>query len=152
MKICFVSFEYPPLISGGAGIYASYLTRELARLKNKIHVISPASRRDAENIIEEGVFVHRIPLLNMPFIRAPSYWFSLRKCYEILNRSVVFDVLHTNALSDLSLPKRMVKIPRIVTVHHLARSTLKIVDASAFERLKDLRGELGLAPIIERAL
>lgn len=151
MKICFVSFEYPPLMIGGAGVYAKYLTKELARLNHQVHVISPGSGQDVGDFIENGVFVHRIRFLNQPFLRAPSYWFSLRKYYKTLDRAVGgFDVLHANVVSDFSLTKSSVTIPRIVTVHHLARNTLKVVNASVLRRLQDLRGELGLTPFIEK--
>ena len=34
MRIAFITFEYPPLIGGGAGIYAINVTRELAKMLN----------------------------------------------------------------------------------------------------------------------
>lgn len=38
MRIAFVTFEYPPFIIGGAGIYALNVTRELAKLGHQVIV------------------------------------------------------------------------------------------------------------------
>lgn len=32
MRVAFVTFEYPPFVIGGAGVYAAHLTEELAKL------------------------------------------------------------------------------------------------------------------------
>jgi len=32
MRVAFVTFEYPPFIIGGAGVYAMHVTKELAKL------------------------------------------------------------------------------------------------------------------------
>ena len=38
MKVAFITFEYPPFIIGGAGIYAQNITRELANLGHEVVV------------------------------------------------------------------------------------------------------------------
>jgi len=149
MKICFVSFEYPPLTIGGAGVYAVHITRELARLGHEIHVISPSISKHEIHSIEDDVFVHRIPILHQRFLSAPSFWFNLMRKYEAIRRDAGgFDILHGNVVSDFSLSKRWVKEPRVVTVHHLAH--LMAQHSSSLKRLLDLSGEIGVTPTIER--
>ena len=41
MKVAFVTFEYPPFVMGGAGVYAKHLTEELAKLGHQITVFTP---------------------------------------------------------------------------------------------------------------
>lgn len=148
LKICFVTLEYPPSIFGGAGVYAKYLTKELVMLGHEVHVISPSSNQKAGNFRENGIFVHRIPFLDMPFLRLASHWLSLIKYYRTLSYTVGgFDILHANTISDLSLLEHLVNIPRIVTVHHLARSVLAAARAS----IRSLR-ELGVTPLIEKTV
>ena len=79
MKICFVSFEYPPLIIGGAGVHAVHITRELAKLVHEVHVISPSIDGQEKQTIENNVFVHRIPMIDKRFLRTPSFWFNLAR-------------------------------------------------------------------------
>ncbi|WP_048190965.1 glycogen/starch synthase [Methanobacterium sp. SMA-27] len=47
MKIAFVTYEYPPFIMGGAGIYAKNITENLAELGIEVTVFTP-------NIYETG--------------------------------------------------------------------------------------------------
>jgi len=41
MKIAFVTYEYPPFIMGGAGIYAKNITEKLAELDVEVTVFTP---------------------------------------------------------------------------------------------------------------
>ena len=41
MRIAFVTFEYPPIIHGGAGIYAAHIVEELEKLGHQIIVFTP---------------------------------------------------------------------------------------------------------------
>jgi glycosyltransferase involved in cell wall biosynthesis len=149
MRICFISFEYPPFLIGGAGIYAIHITKELAKLGHEVHVISPIIRNQKMVSFEDTVFVHRIPTIHKRFLRAPSFWLNLTRKYSTLREEIGgFDVIHSNGMSDLSLSKQKVKEPRVTTVHHLAYSVSKPV--SFTERLLELNGETGLASLFEK--
>lgn len=104
MKICFVSYEYPPLIIGGAGVYAVHMAKELAQLGHEVHVISPGIYNQKGDSVEDDVFVHRVPIIHEPFLGAPSFWFSsLRKYPDIYRGMGGFDVVHGNSgIGDLS--------------------------------------------------
>ena len=42
MRIAFVTFEYPPFIIGGAGVYANHVTEALANLGHQVVVFTPS--------------------------------------------------------------------------------------------------------------
>ena len=150
MKIAFITFQYPPFVQGGAGTYAYNITRELARLGHEVHVITPRVTGCDKESVEEGVFVHRISFLNRPFLRALSFWFSLRKDFSSLEQQVgKFDIVHDNGLSGFSLNSKAVSCPRVVTIHHLARTTLKAIKVSLLGRVRNPRGEIAFSPLIE---
>lgn len=150
MKVAFITFEYPPFIQGGAGVYGYNLTKELAMLGHEIHVITPKVLECERESVEEGVFIHRIDFLNKPFLAAPSFWLSLRKKFPSLERQARgFDVVHSNELSDFSLSQKVVSSPRVITVHHLTTTILKALEVNLLERVRNLRGEIGISPLIE---
>jgi glycosyltransferase involved in cell wall biosynthesis len=151
MKIAFITFEYPPFAQGGAGVYAENITKELARLGNEVHVITPKVGGSEKSKISNGIFIHRINFINKPLLSAPSYWIGLKKQFKIIEKNVGgFDIVHGNAVSDLSLTKRMVNVPRIITVHHLARDVLEAINPIFLSRVKNLGGEIGMTPFIEK--
>ncbi|MDH5448159.1 MAG: glycosyltransferase family 4 protein [Candidatus Bathyarchaeota archaeon] len=150
MKTCFASFEYPPSITGGAGVYAKFMSRELAKLGHEVHVISPTTEHFFTRKVENDLIVHRIPIIDRPLLKIPSYWLKLRRFYKELDTLEGFDLLHGNVTSDLSLTKNLVKIPRVVTIHHLARSTFQMINPSCFEMLQNPEGEVGIAAWLEK--
>ena len=152
MKIAFITFEYPTFVQGGAGIYAKNVTRKLAKLGHDVHAITPRLKQSINYEVKDGVSIHRIDFIDKPLLRAPSYWLNLRKGFRKIEQEVgSFDILHGNTTSDFSLDKGFTKgTPRAITVHHLARDVVEILRPSLFTRIKDLGGETGLAPLIER--
>ena len=141
-----MSFEYPPFTIGGAGSYAEHITSELAKLGHEIHVIVPDSheRNTGNNII-----IHSIPVLRKPFLHIPSFWFSLFTKYNQIQKEVgKFDVVHGNAISDLTLSNLQVLVPRAVTVHHLARTVTRQFPVST--KLQSLTGEMSITPFVEK--
>ena len=151
MKIAFVTFEYPPFIQGGAGVVAEKLTKGLARLGHKVHVIAARIAGSEEHEINDGVFVHRINFINKPLLSAPSYWISLRKRFGAIEKEIgSFDIVHGNNVSDFSLTKKLTKAPRVLTTHHLAHSVLNTIRPTYFNRIKNLGGEIGIVPYIEK--
>ncbi|GAH38169.1 unnamed protein product, partial [marine sediment metagenome] len=151
MKVAFVTFEYPPFVQGGAGVVAEKLTKGLARLGHKVHVIAPRIAGSEEHEINDGVFVHRINFINKPLLSAPSYWISLKKRFKSIEKEIGgFDIVHGNNVSDFSLTKKITKAPRVLTTHHLARSVLNTTRPTYFNRIKNLGGEIGIVPYIEK--
>ena len=150
MKVAFITFEYPPFIQGGAGTYAYNLAKELVKLGYEVHVITPRVAGCDKESVEEGLFVHRLSFLNKPFLAALSFWFSLRKDFASLEQHAGgFDIVHSNGLSAFSLGQKVVSSPRVVTIHHLERTTLKVLEASLLDRVRNLKGDIGISPLIE---
>ena len=151
MKVAFVTFEYPPFVQGGAGVVAEKLTKGLARLGHKVHVIAPRIAGSEEHEITDSVFVHRINFVNKPLLSAPSYWINLRKRFRAIEKEIdSFDIVHGSNVSDFSLTKKITKAPRVLTTHHLARSVLNTTRPTYFNRIKNLGGEIGIVPYIEK--
>jgi glycosyltransferase involved in cell wall biosynthesis len=149
MKICFITFEYPPLEIGGAGVYALHITRELAKLGHEVHVISRSINGREMHSIENDVLVHRIPTICRRFLNAPSFWFNLARKYSKISKDAGgFDILHGNDVDDLSLFKWRTKEPRVVTIHHLAYLVAKTT--SPLKRLFGISGEVGFTPLIQK--
>lgn len=102
MKIAFITYEYPPFVMGGAGVYASNLTRELARLEHEVHIIMPMVPEIPKELFPERIQIHKLNFINRPYLAAPSFWYSLRKEFPSLRRQVKeFDVVHINGLCDI---------------------------------------------------
>jgi glycogen synthase len=59
MRISILSNEYPPNIYGGAGVHVGYLTRELAALDNKKHIVKVLcfgkQKEQSDNLTVEGI-------------------------------------------------------------------------------------------------
>lgn len=152
LRVAFVTFEYPPFVQGGAGDYAKNIARELAKLGNDVHVITPYLEGCDKCELKNGVSIHRVDFTNKTLLRAGSFWMSVRSKFPKIEETVGgFDVIHGNATSDLCLSKALTgKIPRVVTVHHLARDVVATLRPSMYTRVKGLVGETGITPLIEK--
>ena len=151
MRIAFITFEYPPLIGGGAGIYAINVTRELAELGHEVTVFTP--RIDSIESVNdnEKLKVCRIALNdNLPF-RALQFWLKLPKTIKEIESSNKFDVIHFNGLSYWFAKNKLSEAPNVVTIHHLVTDTIKCNNLSWISRIKDISGENSfLMPFLEK--
>lgn len=151
MKIAFVTFEYPPFINGGAGIYASNITRELSKLGHNVVVFAPdlfdeVSSPNVNNLEIRKVSVNKI----FPF-KALQFWLRLPAEIKRAERETKFDIVHFNSISYWFLKKRLSKAKHIVTVHHLVKDAIKNNNLTLFSRIKDVSGENSLfLPLIEK--
>ena len=62
MKVCMITFQYPPMFNGGVGSVASRLARNLAAAGVEVHVIAPGTHQLDERLVptsEDGAIVHR---------------------------------------------------------------------------------------------
>ncbi|MEM3439588.1 MAG: glycosyltransferase, partial [Candidatus Bathyarchaeia archaeon] len=64
MKIAFFVWEYPPLLVGGLGTYASYMTREFAELGHHVSVFTLSREGLKTKEALGGIEVHRPLLVN----------------------------------------------------------------------------------------
>lgn len=133
MKIAFVAFEYPPIVEGGAGVYALNLTEKLAKLGQNVHVIAPLTSGSKENEVQDGVFIHRINFIHRKYLSGLSFGISLRNVFQKIERQVGgFDILHGNQWSDFFLTKIG---HHIFTVHSLVSKNLEVEKPDFFKRI-----------------
>jgi glycosyltransferase involved in cell wall biosynthesis len=59
MRIAFLTWEYPPNVFSGLGVYSQYAVRELVKLGQDVTVFTPNRRTQPEDAIENGVRVVR---------------------------------------------------------------------------------------------
>lgn len=150
MKVAIITLEYPPHIIGGAGIYLQAIVPELVRLGHEVHVIAPGTAMHYGRTIEQGAYIHRLPVSNQPRWKTVSFWAAQPRLFRHVEQAAGgFALVHSNGPSDLLLRRSMAPRPRLVTVHHLARSSLRAVRPSLRERLRQPGHELGLMPHLE---
>lgn len=150
MKIALITLEYPPHILGGSGIYITQIVPQISYLGHEIHILAPGLNSNYEYSLEEGVHVHRLPINPRPVLKTLSYWAILPWAFHMIDRNVgAFDLIHSNGISDLTLNRLAAGPPRVVTVHHLSSSSLRVVKPSLLQRLRQPGGELGLVPYLE---
>jgi glycosyltransferase involved in cell wall biosynthesis len=151
MRIAFITFEYPPFINGGAGIYALNVTQELSELGHNVVVFTPDIFD--ENLMSkfDNLEIQKVPVnRELPF-KALQFWLRLPKEIKKAERKQRFDIIHFNSISYWFLKKRLSKAKHILTVHHLVIDAIKNNNLSLISRIKDVGGENGVfIPFIER--
>ena len=153
MRVAFVTFEYPPFIIGGAGVYATHVTEELAKLGHQVVVFTPAigNTDNTEHPPGANLQVWHVPVREVIPFRALQFWINLPREIKKAEREGKFDIIHINGFSYWFLPKRLSAAPHVLTVHHLIRDAAENTGLDLSSRMKDLSGENGfLIPRIEK--
>ncbi|MCD6101422.1 MAG: glycosyltransferase family 4 protein [Candidatus Marinimicrobia bacterium] len=155
MKIAFITFEYPPNIIGGAGIYAYNIVQELSNLGHEIIVFTPKlgdiSReikdRHQKKVQTIGVEISK----KLPF-KSLQFWLKLpRVIKNFEDKYGKFDIIHFNGLSYWFLNGRLSKSQHIITVHHLVKDAINSTNQNLISRIQNIGSETGLfMPIIEK--
>jgi glycogen(starch) synthase len=108
MRVCFISFEYPPEVMGGLGTYAGELVKGL--IGKGIDVLTIA--RGNRNTCGNGVFRVYAPKI--------LYWqrlFFINQALSLfrrLNKTSRFDLVHLNGAYPIT---RGLKLPTVITFH-----------------------------------
>ncbi|CAO5190431.1 Glycosyltransferase [Frankia sp. AiPs1] len=66
--IAFLCEQFPPVVWDGAGSYTATLATALAKLGHEVHVVCAQGHRVVDTV-QDGVHVHRRPLLRVPISR-----------------------------------------------------------------------------------
>lgn len=148
MKIAFLTWEYPSKEMGGSGVYAKNITEGLAKNGHEVYVFTPIRSSSSLKNIKH---VH-VSYLNMKSLRLITFWTSVLFTLLLVNKKIKgFDIIHVNGYVDFFIFKFILpKIPRVITVHHLAIQVLESEQPNILERIKNLGGEIGLTPILEK--
>jgi len=145
MRIAFVTFEYPPFIMGGAEIYATNITRELAKLGHQVIVFTPQindleEKKDEFNNLE----IERMRMnKRLPF-KALQFWLHLSSAVKKAGNKSSSDIIHFNGISYWFFKNKILKAPHVITVHHLVKDALKNNNMSLICRFQDISGENNL--------
>lgn len=153
MRVAFVTFEYPPFIVGGAGVYAARVTEELAKLGHQVVVFTPAIDRADGNKhpSSANLQVWHVPIRETTPFKALQFWIHLPKEIKRAENGQKFDIVHINGLSYWFLKRRLSPAPHVLTVHHLVGDAAENTGLDLFSRIKDLSGENGFfIPLIEK--
>jgi len=108
MKVCFVSFEYPPNILGGMGTYAEHLVKGLNERGVDTNVITRGDKtcRDGKT--------YRIAIPDILYWRRFFFINRAINLVQSLNRFHKFDLIHLNGTYPIT---RRFRIPTVCTLH-----------------------------------
>jgi len=123
MRICFISFEYPPKIIGGMGTYAEQLIEGLEEKGIDTYVITFGDK----NYYDKKVC--RISVPNVLYWRRLFFISSAFDSFRIINKKFKFDLIHLNGTYPIV---RSPRLPVVSTLHALpnfrqARLALKFL-------------------------
>lgn len=140
MKIAFVTYEYPPFIMGGAGIYAKHITEKLAELGIEVTVFTP-NINETENKDFENLKIIPLNVNNKIPFKALQFWLALPKVLKKVHLKNKFDLVHFNGLSYWFYHKKILNIPQVLTVHHIIKDITKHNNLTLSSSVFDISGE-----------
>jgi len=135
MKVCFVSFEYPPnsLIMGGAGTYASFLVKGLKKRGIDVYTITTGNKTSHDRKI------YRVSIPNTTYWRRLFFMKSVIELLHDLNRTHRFDLVHFN---EPHIITRSPNLPKVCTFHSTQlnefKSNLQGRSLKTVESIRDL--------------
>lgn len=151
MRIAFVTFEYPPFIIGGAGVYALNVTQELAKLGHKIIVFTPDIVDTNEVYSNENLEVVKIKInKNLP-LKSLQFWLSLPKEVSKQETNKEFDIVHFNGISYHFLKNKISNAFHLITIHHLVNDAIKNNKVNLFSKIFNISSENNfILPFVEK--
>jgi len=117
MNVCFISFEYPPNILGGEGIYAEAIVDGLRRTGLNVFVIT----RGDWNNCDEKTF--RVPTSDVRYWRRLFFMKPAISLFHKLNKLLKFDLVHFNG-PHIMFGK--LNLPTVCTVHSNRANEIKL--------------------------
>lgn len=140
MKVCFISFEFPPETIGGMGTYAEQLVRGLEETGTDVYVIT----RGDKNHCEHKTF--RISIQNQLYWRRFHFINRAVNLFHKLSGFRQFDLVHLNGTYPIA---RSLRLPTVCTFHappnvKQARMALAL---RAFKSVRDITDLLLKNPV-----
>jgi glycosyltransferase involved in cell wall biosynthesis len=140
MRVCFISFEYPPNVEGGAGTYAEAIVNGLRNRGVDVFVITKGD----QNNYEKKTF--GVPTPNS------SYWrrlFFMRTATQVLQRLSMFqkfDLVHFN---EPHVILERFNFPTVSTLHssQVNEINTSLADLNAFKTKKGIEDLLLKGPV-----
>jgi glycosyltransferase involved in cell wall biosynthesis len=131
MRVCFITFDYPPKIIGGTGTYAETLVKGLKSEGVDLFLITRGFQSDI------GQRTYRVPSSNSRYWRRLFFIKSALSLFDKLNKLWKFDVVHFNE------PHVMLKKPKISSVctfhsTQVNEMKLKLADINTLKTVRDI--------------
>jgi glycosyltransferase involved in cell wall biosynthesis len=133
-KVFFVSPEYLPL-SGGTGAYVYYLSNELIKLGNSIHIITSYDQsRDLK--INEQLQVYFLKTIRIPVLKSFLFADAASRKINTIKENVKVDVVHVNLplVPSFAIPSGFGKT-LISTVHSTWKGEAEAIRGEPYSRL-----------------
>jgi 1,4-alpha-glucan branching enzyme len=117
MRVCFISFEYPPNVLGGAGTYSGAVVNGLRRRGVDVFIIT----RGNLNNCDQRTF--RLPTSNVLYWRRLFFITSATSLLKKLDKRWKFDLVHFN---EPHIILRKPKVPVVSTLHSTQVNEMKL--------------------------
>ena len=119
LKICLVTYEYPPQI-GGEASYAHGLAIGLSRLGHDVVLVVPDNLPPLRGEEGDGIRRETVHVTDLPLVKVGSFILGAGKRVGRLVKEGAVDLVHIT-FDYPSLPLRLsgLGVPTVVTVHHL---------------------------------
>lgn len=132
MRVCLISFEYPPNVWGGAGTYAETLVKGLRRRGVDVFVITRGNQHDKN----QGIF--RVPVSNSVYWRRLFFIESAMSLFHKLNNRYEFSLVHFN---EPHVILERLKPPTVCTIHstQINEINLKFAGEGTLKTKVDMR-------------
>ncbi len=118
MNILFVTQEFSG--SGGAGVYALEVVKQLSRKGVTVHVMT--SDTNCRRTSSSKIIIHKIPVINLPLLTIPlshlQVWLKAKKIIKRYGISIVYSNNYAGAFVRT-------KLPLYATIHHPAKEEIK---------------------------
>ncbi|MBC7086103.1 MAG: glycosyltransferase family 4 protein [Methanomethylovorans sp.] len=105
MKIAIVVLKFPPKWIAGTEIAAYNIAKHLAKKGHEVHVITVLDEGLSEYEFKHGFFVHRVPSINLLFLKPLYIWIK----FFLRLRSIEPDIVHIQSI-PLSVPAFFLKL------------------------------------------
>jgi glycosyltransferase involved in cell wall biosynthesis len=140
MKVCFISFEYPPNVLGGVGTYAEAVVNGLKRRGVDVFVIT----RGEQNDYCHKIF--RVPTSNVPYWRRLFFMKPALSLFHDLDKLIDFDLVHFN---EPHIMLDRLGLPTVCTIHstQINEIMLKLAGSKTLETTHDIRDLVWKGPI-----
>ena len=132
MRVCFISFEYPPNVIGGAGTYAETLVKGLRKRGVDVFVITKGNQHDKLQKI------FRVPASNSLYWRRLFFIEPALNLFHKLNSRYKFDLVHFN---EPHVVLETPKLPTICTFHssQINEFKVKLADKETLKTVVDVK-------------
>jgi glycosyltransferase involved in cell wall biosynthesis len=139
MRVCFISYEYPPRSLGGAGTYARLLVEGLKKRGLDTYTITVGEKTDRDQKI------YRLPVRDTTYVRRLFFISLALSLIDNLNRKHNFDVVHFN---EPHIVTRSPKLPMVCTFHSTQLHDLVMaLQARSLENVESIRDVLLKNPV-----